>query len=201
MKQPPSSTLQMKPMSNSVDITTTLLTTLSPLAGVVVGALIPAYFESKRSKRELAQQAELAKNALAREDRQADDARERERKAVQLARIRDLMQQVTRDLATSMDEYQRSIEMTGPVWADKLEELAADLSAAYRGIKKQYVGIADKALLQAVDVAYQDSARWYHESAEAVTNQVALREGLVMPSEALEAVTWAVHDRVAELGL
>lgn len=177
-------------MSNSVDITTTLLTTLSPLVGVALGALIPGYFESKHSK-----------CALEREDRQADDARERERKAAQLARIKELMHQVTLDLAMSVDEYERYIQMTGPAWADKLEELAADLSSAYRGIRKLYVGIADKTLLQAVDVAYQDSARWYHESAEAVTNQVALREGLVMPSEALEEVTWVVHDRVTELEL
>ncbi|WP_145998934.1 hypothetical protein [Brevibacterium linens] len=112
-----------------MDITTTLLTTLSPLVGVALGALIPGYFESKHSKR-----------ALEREDRQADDARERERKAAQLARIKELMHQVTLDLAMSVDEYERYIQMTGPAWADKLEELAADLSSAYRGIRKLYVG-------------------------------------------------------------
>lgn len=184
-----------------MDITTTLLTTLSPLVGVGLGALIPAYFESKRSKRESAQQDALARHTLEREDRQADDARERERKSTQLVRIQELMQQVTLDLSTSADEYQHYIEMIGPAWADHLEALAAELSSEFRAIRKLYIGISDKAVLQAVDVAYQDSALWYYESAEAVTNQVPLREGLVMPTEALETVTWVVHDRVAELEL
>lgn len=119
----------------------------------------------------------------------------------QFERIQELMRNVTVDIGSSVDDYQEHLELTGPVWAEYLERLASSLSSKHRAVRSLYMGISDKPILEAVDKAYEDSSAWLYASADAVTNRVARPEGLVMPADALETVTWAVHDRIGELGL
>ena len=168
----------------------TLMTPISALVGVGIGAYIPAAFETKRSERELSHQNQVRK-----------ETNSQEQKSIQLARIQELMGQVTTDLTEVIEKYEANKEQTIPDFATTLEELADSVAARHREARRHFFGIWDKQILKLVETAYIDSGRWLHDTSDAFINEVPPPDNIPHPGEALDTVTWAVHGRIAELAL